>query len=94
MNIAGAVDATRSGDEAELVLNTTSSVLAEVRRAKTEAKVSQRAKVDRLLVTCDDASRVALEFARNDLVNAGNITTFDVVAGQTLAVTVTLAPQP
>ena len=94
MNIAGAVDATRSADEAELVLNTTSSVLAEVRRAKTEAKMSQRAKVDRLLVTCDDASRVALEFARNDLVNAGNITTFDVVAGQTLAVTVTLAPQP
>ncbi len=94
MNFAGAVDATRSEDEAELVLNTTSSVLAEVRRAKTEAKVSQRAKVDRLLVTCDDASRVALEFARNDLVNAGNITTFDVVAGQTLAVTVTLAPQP
>jgi valyl-tRNA synthetase len=79
--------------DAALMLETVSAVLAEVRRAKTEAKVSQRAKVASATVTCDSTRRSTLELARTDLVNAGNIISLDFSEGDGVAVSVTLAEQ-
>jgi valyl-tRNA synthetase len=75
------------------MLETVSAVLAEVRRAKTEAKVSQRAKVASATVICDSTRRLTLELARTDLVNAGNIISLDFSEGDGVAVSVTLAEQ-
>ena len=82
-----------SSYDAALMLETVSAVLAEVRRAKTEAKVSQRAKVAKAMVTCDSTRRSMLELARTDLVNAGNIISLDFSEGDGVAVSVTLAEQ-
>ncbi|NCZ67356.1 MAG: valine--tRNA ligase, partial [Acidimicrobiia bacterium] len=82
-----------SSPDAVLMLETVSAVLAEVRRAKTEAKVSQRAKVASAMVTCDSTRRSTLELARTDLVNAGNIISLDFSEGDGVAVSVTLAEQ-
>jgi valyl-tRNA synthetase len=79
--------------DAALMLETVSAVLAEVRRAKTEAKVSQRAKVASAMVTCDSTRRSTLELARTDLVNAGNIASLEFSDGDSVAVSVTLAEQ-
>jgi valyl-tRNA synthetase len=79
---------------AELLLDTASAVLAEIRRAKTEAKVSQRAKVSTVVVTCDATLASSIEEARSDLVRAGSVADFSVVDGNALAVSVTLAPTP
>jgi valyl-tRNA synthetase len=55
------------------VLDTVASVLGEVRRAKTEAKVSMRAPVERLVVV-DDPERLALlAQAEGDLREAGGV---------------------
>jgi valyl-tRNA synthetase len=78
---------------AALMLETVSAVLAEVRRAKTEAKVSQRAKVASAMVTCDSTRRSTLELARTDLVNAGNIASLEFSDGDGVGVSVTLAEQ-
>ncbi|NDA54635.1 MAG: valine--tRNA ligase, partial [Actinobacteria bacterium] len=75
-----------SSYDAALMLETVSAVLAEVRRAKTEAKVSQRAKVASAMVTCDSTRRSTLELARTDLVNAGNIISLDFSEGDGVAV--------
>ncbi|MGH9271689.1 MAG: class I tRNA ligase family protein, partial [Ilumatobacteraceae bacterium] len=55
-------------DDGQPDLDVVSAVLAQVRRAKTEAKVSQRAKVNRLVVTAPTGAR--LESATADLVDA------------------------
>ena len=68
------------------------NVLSEIRRCKTEAKVSQRAVVSHVVVACDDARAAAITQARVDLVNAGNVADFAITTGDSLAVTVTLAP--
>ena len=77
---------------AEFFLATVGSVLSEIRRCKTEAKVSQRAVVSHVVVACDDARAAAITQARVDLVNAGNVADFAITTGDSLAVTVTLAP--
>jgi valyl-tRNA synthetase len=81
----------------ELLLDTASAVLSEIRRTKTEAKVSQRAGVARVVVTCDAARVEAVRRAQADLVRAGSVAEFAVVAGDNDAadgavhITVTLA---
>ena len=77
---------------AELLLDTASAVLAEIRRAKTEAKVSQRAKVSTVVVSCEAARASSIEEARSDLVRAGSVAEFSVIDGSALAVSVTLTP--
>ena len=77
---------------AELLLDTASTVLAEIRRTKTEAKVSQRAKVSSVVVACDSARTSAVNEARSDLLRAGSVAEFLVVDGTALTVTVTLTP--
>jgi valyl-tRNA synthetase len=76
----------------QLLLDTASTVLAEIRRTKTEAKVSQRAKVSSVVVACDSARTSAVNEARSDLLRAGSVAEFLVVDGTALTVTVTLAP--
>ena len=81
-----------ASDDAEVLLNTASTVLSEIRRTKTEAKVSQRAKVSTVVVTCDASQADAVAKAHSDLVKAGSVAELSTVTGSTLAVAVTLAP--
>jgi valyl-tRNA synthetase len=67
-------------------------VLSEIRRTKTEAKVSQRAKVSSVVVTCDASQAAAVAKAHSDLVKAGSVTELSTVTGSALTVAVTLAP--
>jgi valyl-tRNA synthetase len=83
---------TDNTSNAEFFLATVGSVLSEIRRCKTEAKVSQRAVVSHVVVACDDARAAAITQARVDLVNAGNVTDFAITQSDSLTVTVTLAP--
>lgn len=62
------------GDEGDDVLTFTAAVLSEVRRAKSEAKVSQRATVSLCIVTADSTALASLKHAIADLKEAGSIT--------------------
>jgi len=81
-----------SVDDAEALLDTASAVLSEIRRTKTEAKVSQRAKVSSVVVTCDASQAAAVAKAHSDLVKAGSVAELLTVTGSALTVAVTLAP--
>jgi len=67
-------------------------VLARVRRAKTEAKVGQRAAVEHVAVTVPADVADCLEAGRGDLLDAGSISTIETSTGDTLDVAVRLAP--
>ncbi len=70
-------------------------VLTRVRRAKTEAKQSQRAGVARLVVSGPDAVRASVELARADLVEAGTVAELVLHDAAVLDVQVELAiPSP
>jgi valyl-tRNA synthetase len=69
----------------------TVETLAQVRRAKTEAKRSQRAAVELLVVTAPATLHAAIDAGRSDLVDAGSIRELQVVDGETLSTVVTLA---
>jgi valyl-tRNA synthetase len=55
------------------LLDVTCEVLAAVRRAKTEAKVSQRAEVSRLTVTAPAATLDLFATSVSDLLDAGSV---------------------
>ncbi|HEX2701270.1 MAG TPA: valine--tRNA ligase [Acidimicrobiales bacterium] len=81
-----------SGDP--LVLEVASDVLRSIRKAKSEAKVSQRAAVD-VVVVRDTAVRLAaLRSADSDLRDAGSVAELRLEEGDTASVDVTLAPPP
>jgi valyl-tRNA synthetase len=65
------LDAARHGDPE--VLDMVASVLGEIRRAKTAAKVSMRASVRRLIVVDDPARLALLADAEGDLRDAGGV---------------------
>ena len=69
----------------------TIDVLTQVRRAKTEAKRSQRAVVESLVITAPGALLAAIDAGRNDLVDAGSIRDLEVVDGDTVSTVVVLA---
>ena len=73
-------------------LGAVADILGRVRRAKTEAKVSQRAGVQTLVVTGPEAVRHAVEQAAGDLRSAGSIADLRLEAADELGVDVTLAP--
>jgi valyl-tRNA synthetase len=86
----------RSGDVATpfgdpTLADVTIEVLTQVRRAKTEAKRSQRAVVETLVVTAPDHLHDAIAAGRADLVDAGSIRELEIVTGDTVTATVTLA---
>jgi valyl-tRNA synthetase len=76
-----------------VLVDATIEVLTQVRRAKTEAKRSQRAVVDELVVTARAGQRAALDAGRADLLDAGSIRSLTVLDGDALAVEVTLADE-
>ena len=78
--------------ETEILLDTASAVLSEIRRTKTEAKVSQRAKVSSVVVSCDASRRAAVDESKADLVKAGSVADFSILEAAELSVSVTLAP--
>ncbi len=89
---------TRSGDPATpfgdpTLADITIEVLTQVRRAKTEAKRSQRAAVASLVVTAPQALHAAIDAGRADLVDAGSIRALEVVDGETVSTVVTLADE-
>jgi valyl-tRNA synthetase len=77
------------GDPA--LADVTIEVLTQVRRSKTEAKRSQRAPVESLVVTAPTALHPALESGRADLVDAGSVHTLTIVDGEAVTTTVVLA---
>ncbi|MEO7369568.1 MAG: class I tRNA ligase family protein, partial [Ilumatobacteraceae bacterium] len=74
------------------LLDPVSEVLAAVRRAKTEAKLSQRATVDRLTIEGPAVTLAALEACRTDLAEAGGINEFVTSEAAALVTAVTLTP--
>ncbi|HEY7627768.1 MAG TPA: valine--tRNA ligase, partial [Ilumatobacteraceae bacterium] len=74
------------------MLEPVSEVLATIRRAKTEAKLSQRAAVEELIVDAPPAVLASLEACRADLLEAGGVGTFTLSSGETLMTAVRLAP--
>ena len=73
------------------MLDAASEVLARVRRAKTEAKMSQRATVARLAVSGPPEWLAQLEPARADLVEALTVESFEPVVADAVAIVVELA---
>jgi valyl-tRNA synthetase len=72
-------------------LTVTAEVLGAVRRAKTSAKRSMRARVARLIVSGPPDVLAAVEAARRDLIDAGGVDELVLEDGPELAVTVELA---
>jgi valyl-tRNA synthetase len=79
------------GGDAALV-DPTIEALTLVRRAKSEAKVSQRAEVAALAITAPADMHAALDAGRPDLAAAGTIADITLDDGTDLACNVTLAP--
>jgi valyl-tRNA synthetase len=80
-----------AGEADPLLLDAAVAVLAEVRRAKTEAKVSLRTEAEKVVVR-DSAERLAaLRAGKADLVNAGNISRLELSESDEFAVDVRLA---
>jgi len=78
----------------ELALDVAAAVLAEVRKAKSQAQRSMRAPVTRVLVR-DTAERLdALALGKDDLTQAGAIEQVETAEAEELAVEVELADEP
>jgi valyl-tRNA synthetase len=81
-----------AGDWNPAVTDVAGAVLHEVRRAKSEAKVSMRAPVAMLTVTDTPERLAALALVENDLREAGAVAELRTGEGDTFAVAVELAP--
>jgi valyl-tRNA synthetase len=79
------------GDEGDDVLTIASSVLGDVRRAKSDAKVSQRAAVATCIVTADSTALANLNHVLGDVKEAGSIADLQTNEG-TYNVAITLTP--
>ena len=79
-----------SGDTA--LLEPVCGIMALVRRAKTEAKVSQRAKVELLEIVAPAELHAAIHAGSTDIIDAGSVAEITVAAGAELTCVVTLAP--
>ena len=62
---------TTTVESTEALLDAVCNVLATIRRTKTEAKVSQRAEVDHVLVSATENQISLLQLGVVDLLNAG-----------------------
>ena len=82
---------TGSGGDAGLI-DPTLELLGHVRRAKTEAKVSQRAEVATLQVNAPASAHAALSAGRDDLLDAGSILQFTVADADVLDCAIQLVP--
>ena len=83
-----------TGDH-ERFLDSVCGVLALIRRSKTEAKVSQRAEVESLVVSGPADAIAAVDSSIGDLVLAGTVRSHSISAGgDEITASVTLAPTP
>ncbi len=80
-----------AGDADQAVIDVAAEVLSEVRRAKTEAKMSLRAEVDKVVVTAPETARAFVESVAADLCDAGRIADLELRGGDEIVVDVTLA---
>ncbi len=80
----------RSGDAS--MLDPTSEVVGAIRRAKTEAKASQKAAVSTAVITGPADLLALVRLAEGDLGDAGSVAEFQWVEGGELGCTVVLAP--
>jgi valyl-tRNA synthetase len=83
---------TGNGNADSAWLEPLGEVLAAVRRAKTEAKVSQRAEIERLVVQGPTDVHEAVQRAVADLREAGSIRTIEFEVADDLRCIVDLAP--
>ncbi len=81
-----------SSGAGQLTLESTCDVLGRVRRAKTEAKTSQRTVVARMVLTAPAEILDAVALAQSDLIAAGSIEEIVTAVGAELSVAVELAP--
>ena len=81
------------GDGAAAILDAVSEVLGRVRRTKTEAKVSQRAAVERCVVRGPRSFLDALALGEPDLRDAGSIAVLDKFEADEISVVVELAAE-
>jgi valyl-tRNA synthetase len=79
-----------AGEATPLVLTATSRVLTGIRRAKTDAKASQKAPVARAVVTAPEEELWAIEQAAPDIRAVGRIAELEFTAGDDVAVQVEL----
>jgi valyl-tRNA synthetase len=77
------------GDAA--LLEPVSAILSTIRRAKTDAKVSQRATAERVAVSGPPAALDALRAAQADLADAGSVESFETAPAEQLECAVVLA---
>ncbi len=77
------------GGDATL-LEPVSATMTQIRRAKTDGKLSQRAGVEAVVITAGPGALDALRAGEADLREAGSVQTFEYVAGEQFAVAVTL----
>jgi len=83
-----------AGDADPLPLRVAADVLTEVRRAKSEARRSMRAEVERVVVT-DTADRIAaLKAVADDVRAAGVVSELVAEVGDAFSAEVTLPPEP
>ncbi len=83
--------ATAAGGDPTLI-DPAVEVLTLVRRAKTEAKQSQRSTVESLTVSAPESMHEAIDHGRADLADAGSITAMELTVGETLSCHTVLAP--
>jgi valyl-tRNA synthetase len=77
------------------VLTTASAALVGIRRAKTDAKASQKTEVTSCVISTPAVTRAWLEAAANDLKAVGRIHALEIAEGSEVAVTsIVLAPTP
>jgi valyl-tRNA synthetase len=72
------------------ILETASRILGEIRRAKSDAKVSMRAEVEAVVITADPAALVRAREAEGDLLAAGRAASVEYAEGN-FSVVATLA---
>jgi valyl-tRNA synthetase len=82
-----------AGDADPLVSSVAATVLGEIRRAKTTAKVSLRADVERVVVRAAPSQLAALDAALADVRAAGRVQRLDLETGDDLSVEVVLAQE-
>jgi valyl-tRNA synthetase len=75
------------GTDSETVLEAASAALTGIRRAKTDAKVSQKTPIDSCLLTVPAERLSDIEAVRDDLMAVGRIEHLDIVEGEAFAVT-------
>jgi valyl-tRNA synthetase len=91
---ASAVSGEDAGSSGASILDPVSAVMSHIRRAKTDAKVGQKAKVDVVVVNAPVALHAAIVSAQGDLADAGSVARFEYGDAPQITCIITLAAVP